>query len=253
MAAYFIVVRTQHNKEARERDNMSKSTPISQLPFQGAPGQAVSNAQQQQQMGAIQPQQHFVNDQHRQLVAQAQHAAQNYSLPQSSTLDIGHDDDIVVQEALQYATGGGGFGGSTGQAGQLPGSSSAQLQQQLQQQQLQQQQLQQQQQQMYDLPGPPADAFSTNQLYQGAVAPASYASSSAAAPTAKTWLSGSLGDDLRHVLLAVIAHVLVTVVPVEGLIDRYVAISNIPYSSLLIKAAVLGVAVFVGRHVLDMI
>lgn len=82
---------------------MSKSTPLSQLPqFAQMPPQPQPQSSQQPQP---QPQPQFVNDQHRHMVAQAQQAAQVYSLPQSSTLDIAGDDDATVQEALQFVTG----------------------------------------------------------------------------------------------------------------------------------------------------
>jgi hypothetical protein len=82
----------------------------------------------------------------------------------------------------------------------------------------------------------PSEAFQATQAF-------------APAPSAKP--AGLFGDDWKNVLLAVAAYVLISVLPVEDVVERYVAVSNIPYSSVLIKAAVFGVAVWIGFRVLD--
>jgi hypothetical protein len=100
----------------------SKSTPLSQLPFPQAqtsgqvpagstlppghpahPGQAGHPTHPAQVAAGC-----YVNDQHRHIVTQAQQAAQNYTLPQSSTQDMSamRDADPTVQEAFNnYMSG----------------------------------------------------------------------------------------------------------------------------------------------------
>ena len=68
--------------------NNSKSTPLSQLP---SPQQA--------------PNSQFVNEQHRQIVAQAQVAAQNFTMPQTTSGGVSSTEDADIQEALALVTG----------------------------------------------------------------------------------------------------------------------------------------------------
>jgi hypothetical protein len=82
---------------------MSKSTPLNQLPFPG-PGGGVNGGGGPS--AAPNMQQQPVNEPHRQIIAQAQQAAQTYALPQSTTIDNLRDMDPTIQEAYNFMSGG---------------------------------------------------------------------------------------------------------------------------------------------------
>lgn len=101
----------------------TKSTPLNQLPYTGAPGAPPS-------MPGGPPTGPggggFVNEPHRNIITQAQAAAQNFIMPQNTQVQVQPDvdDDPTVTEALnQFNTlavgSGGGGGGGQGPPQQL--------------------------------------------------------------------------------------------------------------------------------------
>lgn len=55
-------------------------------------------------------------------------------------------------------------------------------------------------------------------------------------------------DDIRVVVLGVIAYVLLAVFPMDSLISKCVCLDKIPYADTIIKALVLGVILYAGRR-----
>lgn len=205
---------------------MSKSTPIAQLPFQQS---GSSSAQPSVPTAA---QQQFVNDQHRQIVASAQNAAQNYTMPQpSSPHEAYGDDDATIQEALQSFSQPQQQQQSQHMLHMPPSpqppsphqvhamAAAVQPPQMQQMQHPMQQQLPQQQQQQ---PAP----------YSG--------------QPGLSWMPDH--DDARLLLLGVLAFVIVSVLPVASLVAQYVPI-DVPYADVMIKAAVMAALMYVGKRV----
>ena len=221
---------------------MSKSTPIAQLPFQGISDRG--GPQQQASPGGGGGV--FVNDQHRQIIAQAQHAAQNYTMPQSSSHDISHEDEATIQETLQYIN-------SSSAPLQMPPAHMQQAQmqqtQQSQQSQMQQAQMQQAAYLQYDPQPPPA--------VHGGMDPSLFGYGMSAPPMVLPQQASSLvrqnvwmpaRDDAWIVLMGVIAYVLLSVLPIEKIAGHYIAFDKIPYSDVLFKAAIMGVVLYIGRR-----
>ena len=221
--------------------NNSKSTPLSQLP---SPQQQAPNSQ-------------FVNEQHRQIVAQAQVAAQNFTMPQTTSGGVSSTEDADIQEALALVTGA--VPASSEAQGQGPHQQQQMMQQHQHQQQQQElaelnalrqqqhaamqaqmqlqaqmQQLQQQQQQQQIQQQPP-------QQQSPAHAPRSGASASP--------FSLPDTDEIRLVLLGISTFILVTLLPMSDLLARFIpALEGIPYSDVLVRALLLGIALFVGQR-----
>lgn len=211
---------------------MSKSTPITQIPYPPPTGGHAPSAQvalgggggigmgvMGGGGGASPPP--FVNDQHRQLVTQAQNAAQNYPMPQPSTnpRDIAStEDDATIQETLQYINGpasGSGGGGVAGAVAMGAGVVNA-------------------------AGGGGFDPYAAAALYdpQPAASPSAFASLLKPSP-----------EDVYLVVIGVVAFVLLTVFPVHRIVYKYVSIDHIPYSELLVKASLMGAALFFGRRI----
>lgn len=184
---------------------MSKSTPLNQLP-------------------ATNTVPSFVNDQQRTFVSNAQQAAQQFSLPQSAQLsnDVVADDDTTIQEVLNQLNAGNMNSQDQDPDAAVQESyvSDAPMM------------YQQQQQQPMMMMGAP-------QLPQkmAMVAPASAASYLPAA---------ILNDrDLKNAIVAMIAFVIVSLLPIERFVYAYISIDKIPYSNLIVKAVLCGVVVYV--------
>jgi Tfp pilus assembly protein FimV len=230
-------------------------------------------------MQAPQQQQQYVNDQHRQIVAQAQSAAQNFTIPASTSSgrgvsDLNPDDDATIQETLNIVNGttplvsggvggAGGGGAGVGAAGAVPPPSSptnaaAQQQQQQQQQQqmmwlyqMQQQQQQQQQQAAAYAALPPAASASA----------AAAAAAAAAAQQLSTPPLGARGgqgawymprtEEWIAAATAAVALLIITLVPAFNgwikLVPASVA-AGIPCFETLARALVLGLLVVVLRR-----
>lgn len=196
----------------------TKSTPIAQLPFSSPSAQP-----QQQQLSAPPP--GYVNDQHRQMVAQAQHAAQAYSMPQASSQDIAQDDDATINDVLGVLQG--------------------QHQQQQQQQGL----------------APPAAYF--EQMYgqpSAAMLAAAHAQAQMQAqaqgpPVGGRSLIASLipfsTDDVRSVIVAVFLFVVVSLIPVGAVVSRYATLEGFPYAHLIFRASLFGVALLAAKKMLS--
>lgn len=202
---------------AASPNTAAKSTPIAQLPF-SAPSPQPPAAQPQQ------PPPGYVNEQHRQLIAQAQQAAQAYTLPQPSSQDIAQDDDATINDVLGVLQG-------------------------------QQQQHHQQQAQPPGLAGGPSlPPGYYDQLYGQAPPMYSAPTAAQAQPPQPRGLIASIIpftiDDIRSVIVAVVLFVVASMVPVAGVMSRYVSLDSIPYADTLVRASIFGVALLVAKKAL---
>ena len=216
--------------------NNSKSTPLSQLP---SPQQQAPNSQ-------------FVNEQHRQIVAQAQVAAQNFTMPQTTSGGVSSTEDADIQEALALVTGA------------VPASSEAQGPQQ----QQQQQQMMQQQQELAELNALRQQQHAAmqaqmqlqaqmqqlqqhqqqQQIQQQPPQQQSHAHVPRAGASASPFSLPDT-DEIRLVLLGISTFILVTLLPMADLLARFIpALEGIPYSDVLVRALLLGIALFVGQR-----
>lgn len=195
----------------------AKSTPISQLPYGSMPPPPV------QQQPAQPPPPAYINDQHRQLVAQAHQAAQVYTMPQTSTQDIAPDDDATINDVLGCLQAPGGA-----VAMPPPPHDPAMYEQMA---------------RAYGLPGAPPLVVAP----QGA--PARGAGGGGAAAVIASLLPFGL-EDLRAVLVAVVLFVAASLLPLGPVVARFSCISGVPYGELLLRAAVFGVALLVSRRTL---
>lgn len=201
---------------------MNKSTPLNQLPHPASAPNVATVATSNGQNNT------FISEQQRQMVAQAQHAAQNFVLPQttqtSSDILATGDDDATVQEVLN----------------QLNQSSVVQ---------------------------PPAvepmsGVDSAAPIYHPSLfepSPAQMAMKAGVAmpfpPMSHVSLplmagAGKYGilafdEDLKVTALVIAAYIMVTLVPVEQFVYHYVSLYKIPYSDLLVKAVLCGMLVYV--------
>ncbi|OYV74995.1 MAG: hypothetical protein B7Z66_14545 [Chromatiales bacterium 21-64-14] len=228
--------------------NNGKSTPVSQLPQQ---------QQQPQHIGQ------FVNDQHRQIVAQAQNAAQNFAMPQTTSggagVLSGSTEEADIQEALALVTGAvpvtaADVGQGQGQVQTVQHQEDpeiaalrqqqAQLQAQMQAQRLQMQQQQQQQQQQQVNTSAGATSNASN---------ASNASSPKDEPSAFSSFASYFrlpdSDEIRIALIGISAYILVTLLPVSDLLSRFVpALDGVPHADVLVRALLIGITLFVGQR-----
>jgi hypothetical protein len=209
---------------------MNKSTPLNQLPHQGS---ASDNA------GASSAP--FMTDQQRQLVSHAQQAAQSFTMPQSTQTshDVVNldDDDSTVQEVLQQLNQ------------TIPGHAPP------------------------PPPAPPAamppsstEAFQqhnsgmqtpTNVYGYGSDSVGSYAgyapqqsmmfNQASPGPSLMGWTSLVFDQDFKLLLLVAVIYVTVTILPVENFVYQYIALNKFPYASILVKAALCAVAVYIGK------
>lgn len=139
--------------------------------------------------------------------------------------DLMLDDDATVQEVLD----------------QIAQSNSHPMQHQ-------QQPQQQQMPPMAQMP--PQQMYSPDMLPQVPSYPQNYFSASAMLPPQqhRAPLFGDLNNDLKAVVLVAAICFVVQVLPVEKFVYNYIAIEHIPYSAVLIKAALAAVLFFFGRR-----
>ena len=230
---------------AHQASTMSKSTPISQLPTFSGPQQVVGGGQHP----ANGP---FVNDQHRQIVAQAQHAVQNYTMPQSSSHDISNEDEATIQETLQYISGP--YAPQAQVHPHMPGGGHPSQQQPP-------SHMGQQQPMQYD-PSPPAplpqymvpavgeynQQFPHLPVHQAPLQPQPQINQRVLLDAANIWMPGA--DDVRVVVLGVMAFVLLSVLPIEKVVSKYVRLDSIPYSDVILKAVIMGIILYAGKRLL---
>jgi flagellar motor protein MotB len=221
----------------------TKSTPLSQLP------------QSQPQN----PNSQFVNDQHRQIVAQAQVAAQNFTMPQATTGSVSSTEDADIQEALALVNGSAP---SSDYA--LPQQQQQQPQQQQQQQMLQHQQQQemQQQQELNALRQQAAlqaqlqqqmqqmqQQMQQQQQQQHGQQPQQAHAQSPHKYEERTWFSIPDTDEIRLVLIGISTFILVTLLPVSDILAKFFpSLEGVPYVDVLVRAVLLGVSIFVGQR-----
>jgi hypothetical protein len=205
-----------------------QSTPIAQLPMQ-------QQQQQQQQLlqQQLQLQQHqaatggggvgggggaFVNEPHRQIVAQAQHAAQNYAMPQPTSHDpqLMMDDDATVREATHHFM-----------------------------------------QSAMEGPPPPPPPPGPIMGLQEPLLPSYFPITS----TAGQSMGGGGGDgpswtlpglaDARIALLGAIVYIMVSMLPVQGLLERFASpVASFPFAEVIVKAVCVGIALLIGNNII---
>lgn len=202
---------------------MSKSTPINQLP---------TNVGMQ---GSHNPMD----------ISKQAAALQSFAIPQN-TSDVPPEDDAAIQEVLNQLNVNAGS--SSAQTQLNPGNiSSDQIQQQiamesaLAQQQhamAQQQMMQQQMMQQQITPGMfqdnPYTQLSNNQMemnvYDG---------------KGNSMLDLALiRYDVKNVVIVVVVFMISSVLPIERIVNNYIAIDKIPYSNIAIKSVLAGVLFF---------
>lgn len=186
---------------------MSKSTPLNQIPsnFQG------------------QPSGQFVNDQQRQMITQAQQAAQNFTMPQNSQLqpDIVPDNDNSIQDMLNELNG------------------NAPIQDSPQMMMYHQQHLPQ--------PNMMENPLLNDQPNIQMMYPQNTNNNPTSIPEGKPDFASLLvwNNDLKLVIVSIGLFIVVSVLPIEKYVFQYIALDHIPYSNVLIKAVIFGVVLFV--------
>lgn len=203
---------------------MSKSTPISQLPNQGASG-------------------NFINDQQKQMFSQAQNAVQNMTLPQATqpVADVVNEDDNIIQEVLNS------FANNNNNSAQ---SSQQNIEHMVQQQN---------NPTMYQPPMMPPPQGYSPQI--NAMDPmllnmlANQVNSPQQTPTPQ--YTGSIesfinvfADDIKLAALVLIVFVVVNFIPLERIIGKYIAIEKIPYHDILLKALLGALLVVFARKII---
>lgn len=192
---------------------MNKSTPLNQLPNHPA-----SPA--------------FMTDQQRQIVSQAQQAAQNFTLPQntqaSSDIINVDDDDATVQEVLQQLNQKIPISAPPPPPPPPP-----------------------------SLHEPPSQTTADFVPHAAGPSPAEFGGYGAAAygygggfpmvqdaSGASRWYAIWEDKDVKLLGIVLIAYAAVTLLPVEKLVYHYVALHHVPYSNLIIKAVLCALAVY---------
>ncbi len=187
---------------------MIKSTLLAQLPLNTA------NKSEQQHHTFAPPAQQlpngFINDQQRQIVAQAQQASEAFTLPQNTqaSSDIITEDAATIQDALDALS-------KQEVASNIPNT----------------EYYTQQQQPTYDLD--PSQYM--------------YAAEDPPRPEVKAKLLHDLmtwNGDVKKAMIIGIVFVIVSLAPIDSFVNRYIAIDKIPYSSLIIRALIIVVVSF---------
>jgi hypothetical protein len=198
---------------------MSKSTPLNALPTANVNPIAQPT-----------PAPGFVNDTQRQMVMQAQQAAQGFQLPQSSN-DVIVDDDATINDVLNQFNG-----------------NNAQTENHLVPPQLQTQPalLQTQPTQGYNLMETMTNdpsAMYGNQM-SGFQQP-NINMMESLAQHSNIENNGFLNDpELKIALYAIGVFFIVSVLPVDTFINRYVALQKVPYSNVLVRALLAGIVIY---------
>ena len=233
---------------------MNKSTPLNQLPH---PSSAVGTATMPMPPVVSSSGGHnqvFVNDQQRQMVAQAQHAAQNFQMPQNTQMSADvlntTDDDATVQEVLnqlnQSAATNNGMPMMNLNAQQPPTyvpTVEPMMGEQPQQ------------------PFHPSlyETSPANMAFKAGMAMlpgTAYANGNNGVGMGMAMGNGTVSPfgsyaalvqdaDLKTFALVIIAYVIVTLLPVEQYVYQYISLYKIPYSDLLVKAVLCGAIVYV--------
>jgi cation transport ATPase len=155
---------------------------------------------------------------------------------------IAGDDDATIQDVLNQITGGGGGGDVLQQQRQYAkqqATATAQQQQQQQQQQHQQHQ-QHQQQKMQYMQQPVVDSSAMlNTMMQQTTAPAT--------GNIMNVLMFALTEDFKLASIIFAVYVSVQFIPITRFLERYFNLDKIPYSDILIKGALVAIAVMVVR------
>lgn len=165
---------------------MSKSTPINQIPQQ------------------------FVNEPQRQMITQAQQAAQHFTMPQSSQLapDVIPENDNSIQDMLNELNG----------MGSIPADVPTQMPSPM----LQMPPTRPMVLTDHDMMIPPPTTTTTMQ-------------------TLFEW-----NNDLKMIVIAMCLFVFVSLVPIEVYVSKYISLSHIPYYNILIKAVVFGAILLIA-------
>lgn len=193
---------------------MSKSTPLNQLPSQPMIPTAQTNQQQ------------FLNEQQKQMVTQAQQAAQAFTLPQNTQMstDIITDDDATIQEVLNELN-------ASSQPPQMIPSGMPVIEQ---------------------ITIPQMTMNSTHDITQMQQINGMHQNADSAQPQMQEDRADNIEKseqgvfqklfnhflkDVKLILILVLSYVFVTFVPVQNFISMYfMSIERIPYSSVVIRA-----------------
>ena len=159
----------------------------------------------------------FVNDPQRQMVTNAQQAQQNFQLPQPSQAipsqnDLIGDDDATIQDMLNHISA------ETQVPVQPPEYQQMNVVEPMLSGDMQSQPMQQ-----YVMNDP------ISQIQHG-----NYLSSIV------EWNN----KDIKVALYVIIAYLVVSFIPIEDLIYKYIQVNKIPYSGVIIKAVVAGILVY---------
>lgn len=201
---------------------MHKSTPLNQLPS-NQPFLSGQSSAQNASSNVL-----FVNDQQRQIVAQAQQAAQNFTMPQitqPSADVLNTDDDATVQEVLNQLN----QQESTTQPQQFQAPSPMHQQQQM------------------SVPSTfPALSESYNQMNEATYLPPqmqmpmNMSSSMSGLPFVMMQ-----DTDIKIIGIVILAYVATSLLPIERFVYQYVSLYKIPYSDVIVKACLCGVLVYI--------
>lgn len=202
---------------------MNKSTPLSQLP------------------NANQPQNAFVNEQQKQMVTNAQTAVQNIPIPQNTQIppEIMNDDDATIQEVLNQINSQKQQQPSQAMQGPPPSM------------------YDQMPPQMRMMPPPPDPSE-----FGGSMPPFPY-------PPPPNMVFGGPGapipaqpgqsidvfmnffaDDLKLAFIVMSVFILVSFIPIGGILGRYIAIDRIPYHDIILKALFCAVIVIFAKKMI---
>lgn len=224
---------------------MNKSTPINLLPSaQQSGGQAPGQGQGQ-----------FINEQHRNLIAQAHNAAQNFTVPINTQLggEYARDEDTTIQETLRHLNNSEPSKPKIQQLPPIQAMSSPIIQAQPQTQTHMQHQGQgqayapptssNQMQSMYGSPNIQGmDMFGTNQ------AGPNMSHSTVQESSGMWWFLGDL-EDLKLAGVVVFLTLALAMLPISKAVQMYLpsALGTLPNADLVTRAILTGIVFYVTR------
>lgn len=207
-------VRSFYQNHCVDYNQMIKSTLLAQLPLNTAKSEQHTFAPPSQQAPTG-----FINDQQRQIVAQAQQASEAFTLPQNTqaSSDIVTEDAATIQDALDALSKQDALGPA------ITGIPNAEYY------------TQQQQERPEYFGADPGQYMSDDE------AP------SPGRPEVKAKLLHDLmtwNGDVKKAIIIGIVFVIVSLTPVDSFVNRYIAMDKIPYSSLILRALIIVVVSF---------
>lgn len=190
---------------------MSKSTLINQIPGGGF----ANNTNQ------------FINEPQRQMVTQAQNAVQNFPMPQMQS-DVIPENENSIQDMLN----------------ELSSGSVPQMQEQLTMPPPPQTPPSHQHHPMMSFPQPSMLDSSLLNDMQAAAATGFPGMQHDKQPMSSVQNLVAWNNDIKTVTLAMGLFIVISALPIEKYVGRYVALERIPYSHVLVKAVVFGILLY---------